>query len=57
MNVKELKEIIRDLPDELKILRADNSGGFETVYEAKLEDVTDVFQPNKPTVKVLLIGG
>lgn len=42
--IGELKRLIEKLPDDLSILRGDNSGGYETIYEGKIvHDIIDNF--------------
>ena len=56
MTVKELKEAIKDLPDDMVVLRADNSLGYEAVLGVSLEDAVEVHKPERPVIKALLVG-
>ena len=62
MNIKELKEIIKDLPDEMQIYldqwSVDDSFRFNFVQEAKVEEIPfylDEDDVDPATEKVLVI--
>jgi hypothetical protein len=43
MKVKELMELLATQPQDAMVLRGDNSGGYETIYEVKAEEVSSPF--------------
>ncbi len=48
MTVKEIKEKLSDYSDDMEIVRADNCGGYEKIYDVKTDVIKDNFDIKKP---------
>ncbi len=54
MNAIQLKRILAHVPDDTLIVRGDNSGGHEGLYDVRQEEIFDRQEPDKK-IKALII--
>lgn len=55
MTIKELKEKISALPDDMPVLRDDNSGGYEKIYDTKVGPCVTIGS-DKPKFHALILS-